>query len=286
VRVYVCAHSPELEKRAVSITEVLRWTGHWSGYRIEWSANAISAVEKPELCVIAMGGNGEIHIATPTGFAEEQVDSSTEGPGSRGMLRDLRYIGGHFYVAGMGRQVYRREGSNRWVRCDAGVVIPAKDAVIAGFNSIDGFSEQQIYAVGWGGEIWLFDGRAWSAVDSPTNMKLERVICVAPDTVYACGQSGLLLKGIRDKWEIVDHGGPRDQFWGMEWFQDKLWLATDDAVYCLQADNELKRVDFGPSDGAITCGWLHSGRGSLWSVGEEHLLSTTDGVRWTSYTVP
>jgi len=57
----------------------------------------------------------------------------------------------------MDRQVYRREDVNKWVCLDA-TMRPGKDAGVVGFESVTGFSAKDVYAAGWGGEIWRFDG--------------------------------------------------------------------------------------------------------------------------------
>ena len=159
-----------------------------------------------------MGLYGRIHVAKADGFSEEYVDNSVEGPPDRGVLRDIRLIGDHVYVTGMKRQVYRRESPSIWSRQDRGVVIPTVDNIVAGFNSIDGFSENNIYAVGWSGEIWHYDGKIWQDVASPTNIKLERIICVDPDKVYICGQAGILIKGNHNRFKVIDHNSTRDDF--------------------------------------------------------------------------
>ena len=64
----------------------------------------------------------------------------------------------------------------------------------------------------------------------------------------------------------------------MEWFNNTLWLATADAVFRLDPDESLHKVNLGLEN--ITCGWLHAKDGCMWSVGGNHLLLTNDGNIW------
>jgi hypothetical protein len=285
-RVYILAQLPELENQGIHLTEVLRWTGDWGGYRIEWPCIALCGTNLPEPSLLCLGLEGRIHIATPSGFIEEYIDNSNKGPASRGMLRDIRLIGDHIYVVGMDRQVYRRESLGKWFRIDHGMIISPKSLKVTGFNSIDGFNENNIYTAGWGGEIWMYNGQIWEQLPSPTNLRLQCIHCVNPNTVFVCGQIGILLKGYGDKWEIIEHGITKDPFWGMEWFQEKLWLATHDAVYCMDQNFNFNKVDFGLGEEPVSCGWLQANSEIMWSVGGKHLLSTTDGNIWTQYFVP
>jgi hypothetical protein len=233
-----------------------------------------------------LGVGGEIleaaRGAKPT---EELIDPGPGGVKSRGPMCDLRWIGGHLYAAGMNRQVYRREGPGRWSRADAGTVQPLGSMTVAGFNAIDGLSEDDFYGVGFEGEIWRRQRGRWRQLDSPTNVVLTRVRVVKPELAYAVGQRGVLLRGCGDAWEVVDHGMTEEDFWGLEWFQEKVYMSSAKAVYRLRSDEELDILD--TVDMRLgrnrTCYDLHANDGVLWSVGPKH-LSWTDGTRWNDVT--
>ncbi len=284
--VYIIAYLPQLEHEKVYVSQVFGWTGEWSGFQVKWMVSHLCLTDKPEPTLLCVSENGRVHVATKEGFSEETIDDSSEGPAHRGALRDVRLIGEHVYVAGMGRQVYRREAPGEWKRIDQGVVIPATEARVSGFNSIDGFDENDIIAVGWEGEIWRYNGRNWRVQPSPTNVKLERVICVSPETAYACGQAGTLLQGKGDRWDLVQQDATKNQLWGLEWYQKKLWLASLKGLWCMDEQGNCTKVDFGLNDEKVTCGFLHAGGGVLWSIGDKHLLSTDDGVHWTLHKIP
>jgi hypothetical protein len=271
---------------AHTVTQVVGWSPQeTTSFMIPWEAKALCYVPNPSPHVVIVGPFGDVLVSTPRGNGNEMVDASEDGPSGRGVLRDLRLIGRHVYAAGTHRQVYRREASDDpaaigfWRRMDAGVVLPRPSDELRGFNSIDGFSEEDIYAVGWRGEIWHYDGSRWHAIESPTNLKLERVVCGGDGNVYAAGQVGVLLRGRGNRWSAIPQKATDKQFWGAEWYRDRLWLATQSGVFVLDPNDDVNPVDFGLTD-PPTCRWLASGDGVLWSIGASHLSYTSDGVQW------
>ena len=65
----------------------------------------------------------------------------------------------------------------------------ADPGVPAGFEAIAGFGEENIYAVGWRGEIWQRKDDGWIQRDSPANVILTGVCCTDDGYVYICGRT-------------------------------------------------------------------------------------------------
>ncbi|NVN91648.1 MAG: hypothetical protein HXX11_13735 [Desulfuromonadales bacterium] len=273
-RVWILA---EEEKRASPHTKFLQCKdGKWIYRTMPWGTAGLCGVTVPDIEFFAVGVDGEVLRGTRTGFNDEKVDDSGNGPQKRGFLRDVRMIGGSVYVVGMGRQAYRRGKTGTWSRFDAGILSDTKELV--GLNSVDGVNEKNIYAVGLSGEIWFYNGLKWVRVDSPTNLALHRVLCIAPDKVYACGAGGILLSGSEGKFEVIEPDTTDDNFYDMGWFQNKLYVAGLKNLYVM-ADDKLKVVDFKLGDG-FTTGHLHSKENMMWTVGSRHLAYTLDGNKW------
>ena len=94
------------------------------------------------------------------------------------------------YAVGTTREAYMHKAPNVW-RCIDETARRAGESLIAkSFESIDGFCEDEIYAVGWDGEIWHYDGSRWDEIASPTNLGLHRIRCAEDGTAYACGKVG------------------------------------------------------------------------------------------------
>lgn len=222
-------------------------------------------------------------MSTAAGDVEEEIDPSDEGPKRRGHIRDLRVIGEYAYVSGMSRQVYRREGPGVWSRQDSGTVLPRGAIELAGFNAIDGLSEDDIYAVGFGGEIWRRYQGNWRRLESPTDVVLHRIRVIAPDLVYISGQGGVLLRGFGDSWEVIPHEATEADLWGMEWYRERLYVACDDGMFVLSPDDDLQQIDLGLGE-PWTCRHLHANDGVMWSFGPKHLAWTEDAVTWHDVT--
>jgi hypothetical protein len=280
----VIAQVDELAKQGAAYSWVMKRTSdskQWSAFELHWIATRMWVDMSRGVTVFVTGPAGVVCVATPGAAVEERMDESLDGPQGRGPIRDLRGIGDHLYACGMARQVYRREATGQWSHRDEGVVLPKGTLIVAGFNSMDGLSEDTFYAVGYGGEIWRCWHSNWQQMDSPTNVVLHRVRVIKNDLMFAAGQRGVLLRGNGDMWEQVSHERTKDDFWGMEWFNGRLYVASDKAIYFLTNNGDLEQVNL---RGINTCGHLHANDRIMWSFGTKQLAWTEDGAEWNDGT--
>jgi len=248
--------------------------------KLEWHANRMCIHSVPESHLVSTGPAGIVSILTKAGKEEEEIDSTLDGPERRGDICDMRVIGDHVYVCGMSRQVYRREGKNMWTRQDEGLVKPRGSFDLVGFNAIDGLTEKDILAVGFGGEIWRRQKQTWRQLESPTNVVLTALRVVKPNLAFACGQQGILLRGRGDHWEVIAAEGTKEDLWGVEWFNDKLYVASTNNLYTWdEKSNDLEKVTL-DMKGKYTFSHLHQNDGLLLSVGPKHVIYTEDGTKW------
>jgi hypothetical protein len=219
---------------------------------------------------------GFIEKITSEGYVHELI----EGPNRYGYLCGLRAIGSSIYVAGMRRQVYRRINSGKWVSIHEMVISKPENYLdVRGFEAIDGISEDEIYAVGYKGEIWRYHKEEWQKIDSPTNLRIECIRVTSSGIVYACGQKGMLLRGHDDTWVVIRQEETEDDFWGLEWFRNRLYVATNKELFILNNHDELTPIN-SKLPGRRTYSQLHAGQGVLWSIGAKHLAWTEDGEIW------
>ena len=194
------------------------------------------------------------------------------------MIRYANSIDGYVYACGMKRQVYKRTGDNNWI--DISAPFPKKNEEV-GFESIDGFSENEIYAVGWKGEIWQYTGLKWINRGSLTNLILTSVHCASDGIVYIVGQQGVLIKGRNDSWEIIEW---EDEivydFWDISFFKDKFYITTINNLYTFE-DGRLMEVDFNDTQ-VLSFFGLTQAEGVMWSIGAKDVLSF-DGTSWKKY---
>ncbi|BAP55883.1 hypothetical protein THII_1586 [Thioploca ingrica] len=248
--------------------------GQWGTGLLKWSAISISVCHLPSERVITISPNGRVE-ASGGGYPpqEEQISLAEDL-----IFREVRGIAkGHAYAVGPARTVYRRDAPNKWT-CIKAPKPEISQLMDAGFESIDGFSEKDIYAVGWGGEIWHYDGQLWKQINSPTNLGLFKVRCAGNGEVYAGGQMGILLRGRHEQWEIIEHEVTQENLRGIEWFNGILYVATTKSVYELKKD-QLIPIDFG-NDAPSTCYHLSAADGIMWSIGAKDVMEF-DGKKWS-----
>lgn len=206
-----------------------------------WGGDGFGNVYRAQSCVIPGGPivvvdfNG--NVLSQTG--EESKETEFEFEKRLPLLKQIsvlqvREIDGKAYMAGSLRTVFRREGPNKWT-CLSGNDLAVRDEAdkedrLYGFEDIDGFSANDIYACGGQGDICHYDGKQWTEVPCPTNVDLMSICCAENGKVYAGGIEGYLIEGRGDNWKVIHKGG---NLWieSLAWYKDKLYLATGMGLY-------------------------------------------------------
>ncbi|MES2355101.1 MAG: hypothetical protein V4568_12020 [Pseudomonadota bacterium] len=215
-----------------------------------------------------------------SGVSELPIPTADTGPGRRGYVSRIKIIGSHFYVCGFGRQVYRLK-NGAWDDI-APTLAVAPHETRYGFRDIDGFSENDIYAVGWQGEVFHFNGKKWTQIDVPTNVDFEGVRCV-DNAIYVCGKRGVLLIGKNGAWDIHQDPEITEHFWGIEVFGGKVYLSHLKGLAYFDGTN-IRPMATGlqPEVGGYR---LHAKEGILWSFGHED-LAYFDEASWQRVICP
>ena len=118
-------------------------------------------------------------------------------------LRGLSAVDDSIYAFGMGRVVLSRNSTGDW----SGIGPETTDAdkgKVVGFEDICGFSSVEMVAVGWGGEIWVYEAGQWCQKESPTTDNLNAVHCADDGNVYIVGDKGVMIRGRGDDWELLE----------------------------------------------------------------------------------
>lgn len=256
-----------------------RSAGDWGFWISEFRVCGLcTLVERGERVVLTCGQDGTVTVSDANGVHDAVVDPGDDSPNDLRHLSFVRPIGADVLAIGMSRMVYRRtSGSMRWSRLDDGMRLRRGTSEVAGLRSIDGDGHGRYLAVGLYGEIWQFEDSRWRQLDSPTNVKLESVKWVDDDHVYIAGAAGTLLGGAPHALKLFQDPEMKDTIWSIEWFRDRLYLATNKgAIYVLDGER-LQRLELVPG---ATTGWLHAAAGLLLSVGSRHAM-LFDGIAWT-----
>jgi hypothetical protein len=274
----VAAYLYELEGKEVEFTRFyMTRDGKWANREFNQDIVSVSYTRKDEeWSWWLLSKRGKVISSSPKGRFEELIVEAGTGPGKFGYLSDLRVIDGTLYAVGVGRQVYRRTDS-QWSRFDGELRV---NSTTVGFRAIDGLGQDTIHAVGYNGDIWYFDGRGWKQADSPTNQTLEAVRVVSHNLCFACGKAGVVLRGFRDSWELIDNQ-VHENFWAVESFKNRVYLASTEGIYILENDT-VQNFDIGrKAEGRR----LYSNGEEMWSM-EHQELWVFDGTSWQEIVCP
>jgi hypothetical protein len=248
-----------------------------SGENWEWNAISCCIASGPRECCVSLGDDGHINLI---GSGIDVAEQIIEPQDRSGDLREVRAIEGIPYVVGSNRQCFRRTKPGVWERFDEG--LPPGGSDLPGLESIHGFSANELYAVGWNGEIWERSERTkgkWRTAGQPTNLAFFRVLCAGDGNVYIAGQGGILFKGRQSTWACIEHETTTEDITDIEWYADKLWLSTSRFLYTLEPNGKLKLVGW-DDDIPDTCNHLSTADGVLWSIGSKDVMQF-DGKAWT-----
>lgn len=188
---------------------------------------------------------------------------------------------GKAYAVGPRRKVYVRESPDTWRQLAAGLFPDGAQTNLdaSGFADIDGFAEDDLYACGGRGELWHFDGKAWSRVDVPTNENLFRVCCASDGLVYVITGGRELLIGRGQNWTMVGQDLTEANFESIVEFGTKVVLSTESALF--EVVNGLVRpASLGTMPPMRSCSFLAVGDGIMVVAGSGDACSF-DGTTWS-----
>lgn len=238
---------------------------------VGWPAISMALAEmKQGRTVVAISPYGDYWELESMG-PKEQVGTIANFTGN---LRRLGAVDGKLFACGMDRVVLKRAKAGSWTPFGPG---PLKDdPKVVGFEDIGGYSATELYAVGWGGEIWWYDGKKWRRADSPTSAILTSMTCAPDGSVYVVGHDGVMLKGRRDQWELVETGRP-EHLKDVAHLNGQIHVCSDFALFKLDKPGLVEDTDFADAnDRPNTCLHLLETPTELVSLGTKDVFVNRD----------
>jgi hypothetical protein len=239
---------------------------------VSWPAIAM-ATSKPAdsiRVVIAIGPNADYWELEPLS-TQERVGQIAD---FKGNLRNLAVIADAIYSCGMGRAVLLRKAPGQWQ--SIGPKAMKGDPAVIGFEDIGGYDENEMYAAGWGGEIWWRDEGKWRRIDSPTSVNL-RALCCTDDGVYIVGQNGTLLRGRHEAWDVLA-SGRKENLMDVAAYDGQIYVCTDFRILKLKGEKLVNDTSFAQkTDLPATCLYLLQAADGLISLGQKDVFRRKDG---------
>jgi hypothetical protein len=239
---------------------------------VGWPAISMATI-KPrdqERLLVAVGPNGDYWELEP-GTLNKTVDRITDFCGN---LRALSVVNDVIYACGMGRVVLQRQGPGEWASIGPDAL--EGDPDIVGFEDIGGYSADEMYAVGWGGEIWWRDHGKWRRIDSPKSVNLRALYCAEDEYVYVVGRDGTMLRGRRDMWSVIDTGRTENLV-DVAFYEGTVYVTTDFRILKLTDRGLVNDSDFASADRPRTCLYLLRAPDGLVSLGTKDLFRRNGG---------
>lgn len=236
---------------------------------VEWNAISLCVPKKPTELMLAVSAKGETFSILGGNKPNHSIPTEER-------LNRLTVVDGFALTCGEKGVIYKRNNTGNWLNYS----IPAEmlnENVIANLKAARGFSLNEIYAVGDGGEIWLRTKDEWSLVNSPTKADLSEIICVNNDKCYIVGKEGTLIIGRENSWKQIKTN-ITDKFCDLQYFNGRIYVSTENNIY-EYSDNELKVIDFN-GDKPNSCCKLTSSEKYLWSIGKNDIFNF-DGQQWS-----
>lgn len=175
------------------------------------------------------------------GFIKEQQIPPRQGE-MYNIINNTNVIAGKMYAVSGSRYVARRDAPNNWTVLQNGLPDYRTNKEQAGFQTIDGFAEDDLYAGGMNGDLWHWAGQSWEQLEMPTNAWLLSVCCGGDGLVYISTDRDTLIIGKGDHWEVINTTLSGVIFRTMKWFKDRLLMPYGGTLY------EVNNGKFQPSE--------------------------------------
>jgi hypothetical protein len=268
----------EVAAKDIDHSAFMSWNRPLLSPRFMKMFRTVFAGQLPDGSMIFVGDNGNCLSISPTGQAvDEFVSDGPDTPKNTGHLRSAAVVGDQVMAVGMQRQVYVRAEGGRWSAARDGLP-PLGEGETSGFEAVAAVSPTEVFAAGWDGEIWRFDGGRWHRLDSPTNRIITALAADETGVLYGCGRNGLVLSGRGDHWEVLSDAACPDDLWAIAPRGRRVFASSLLRMYCIE-DGKASLVAFDGID-AGSFGVLSSNKGYLWSIGAKDVISY-DGVSWS-----
>jgi hypothetical protein len=201
-------------------------------------------------------------------------------------VKNLVNINGVVFGVGAARKITKRNGANDWSLISQS--IQTEEVSYKGFSDLDGFNENDLYAVGGKPDIWRFDGLEWHQLDVIDSAFMPECVCCASDGyVYIGGAWGMIVRGRGDEWESYMEVKESGQFKNSTFFsavnyKGRIFFGSEKGVFVIDENSptlEYKKYDFEGQISPFPAKKMDVGHG-LMMCASENKVAIFDGEQW------
>jgi hypothetical protein len=273
------------------------WCAAIAKFKIEGISAVCAMSQEGEVVLCFLGGGEPGEDSTPTEYEKiPGAGLNAEDAKGWGYMEELRQIGDHLYACGVSGQVYKREGENRWVHMDNGILQPIGKDDFWIPHDINGPHESAIYLAGCvftkGTPPFLsfWNGSIWRNISLPEVAESIAQIFVESETrIWLCGQNGTLLLGnARDGFKSLSRIEDNQLFTSITMFGGKVYLGSDQGPFVYDPARpdlgiyELKTNLFPKLEDV---NFVDAHDGVLWTFGSKD-IARFDGRSWRRIKYP
>ena len=247
------------------------WAGRtWNGHSF-FNTRLVNANHK-ECLMVDDAGQGYYLGLGDNKFAEKQLSTKTR-------FHQMARVGDQIYGVGWGREVFKRIGPENWQCISEDIRAHGSGH---GFEDMDGFSGDDLYAVGGQNDIWHFDGIAWHYIDIGEKQLLPLSVCCAENgDVYIGCAWGYVIRGRGEIWSVFNTG-KNTKFCDAVAYQGRVFFGSEYGVFVADQDSETfscQPYDFEKHIAPLSARRLDARHGKLLAAS---LVSVAlyDGKRW------
>lgn len=189
------------------------------------------------------------------------------------VFRFLKNIDGKVYAGGTNYFLFQ-EDKNNWKELSHDLI--KLNHSLKSFENLTGFNEKELYGFGWSGLIFSNSEGSWKQIKSPTKLILNDGD-VHNNEVFIGGNDGIILKGRKNKWTIIENKLLTNDIWSVRKYGDAVYFSTLSGILKWK-DNKLSIFKQLNTD-MHTSMFLFTGPSGLWSVGTSD-IALFDGENW------
>ncbi len=274
----------------------------WRFWQADYIVTSVCTWEDParqDRLLVSVSEEGDVTIMAGPALRERIVGAGLNQPDSKGWgyISDVRQIGSRLYACGFSGQVYVRQGPDRWVHQDDGLLqsTDQRGGEISP-QVIAGPDEENIYLAGcehlpgYPARLDFWDGRAWRRVDLPPGTgRLTGIHVVDKHDVWLCGDHSTLLRGnARDGFANVGALARDALFLSVVPFNGRIYIGSNLGLYQLDPGTEsprIHRVWTKMQPEVNDANLVEVQEGVMWVIGGKDLVSF-DGARWSRLAHP